>query len=124
MVRLTAMVGGHAIEAGSTRAGRWLRARRLRFTLWIAAIESLLYLFHALHWWAAVLLAVVGLVFYWYVGRSHRSDVVGEASWIFAASQLLVVVVPVVWAIAKTVAIAVFAILAIAALIMLFTERR
>jgi len=118
------MVGGHAIEAGSTRAGRWLRARRLRFTLWIAAFESLLYLFHALHWWAAVLLAALGLVFYWYVGRSHRSDVVGEASWIFAVSQLMVVVVPIVWGIAKTVAIAVFAILAIGALIMLFTERR
>src|SRR5438128_2347091 len=115
--------GGHAIEHGSTRPGRWLRVRRFRITLWIAAVESLLYLFHALHWWAAVVLAIIAVAFWWFAGRSNRSDVLRQASWIFAASQLLVVVVPIVWAIAKTVAIAVFALFAIAALILLFTER-
>ena len=45
VVRLMRMFGAHAIEHGSTRTGRWLRERRLRFTLWIAAIEGLLYLF-------------------------------------------------------------------------------
>ena len=48
------MYGAQAIEQGTTRSGRWLRERRLRFTLWIAAFEGLLYLFHALNWWAAV----------------------------------------------------------------------
>ena len=116
-------MGIHAIEAGSTRPGRWLRARRLRITLWIAAIEGLLYLFHVLHWWVAVALAVVAIGFWWYVARTHRSDLIRQIGWVFAASQLLVLCVPIGLAVLKAVAIGVIALLAIAALIFLFTER-
>ena len=73
------MFGAHAIEHGSSRTGRWLRERRFRFTLWIAAVEGLLYLFHALHWWAAVALAVIAVGFWWYVARGNRSDTLREA---------------------------------------------
>ena len=117
------MFGAHAIEQGSTRTGRWLRERRLRFTLWIAAIEGLLYLFHVLHWWAAVALAVIAIGFWWYVARNHRADAVRQIGWIFAASQLLVLCVPVALAIVKAIAIGVIALLAIFALIFLFRER-
>jgi hypothetical protein len=116
-------MGTHAIEHGSSRAGRWLRERRLRFTLWLAAIEGLLYVFHVLHWWAAVALAVIAVAFWWYAGRRNRSDVVRQVSWLFAVSQLLVLLVPVVLTIAKWVAIGVISILAIAALFVLFRER-
>ena len=117
------MFGTHAIEHHSSRPGRWLRQHRLRFTLAVAAVEGLLYLFHALHWWAAVLLAVIAVGFWWYAGRSSRSDLLRQASWIFAASQLLVLCVPIALAIVKAIAIGVIALLAIAALIFLFTER-
>ena len=117
------MVGSHAIEHGSTRSGRWLRERRLRFTLWIAAFEGLLYLFHVLHWWAAVALAVIAVGFWWFVARGHRSDALRELGWIFAASQLLVLCVPIALTVVKAIAIGVIALLAIAALIFLFTER-
>ena len=117
------MFGTHAIEHGSSRSGRWLRERRLRLTLWIAAIEGLLYLFHALHWWAAVALAVIAVGFWWFVGRASRSDLVRQVAWIFAASQLLVLCVPIALGVVKAIAIGVIALLAIAALIFLFTER-
>jgi hypothetical protein len=117
------MFGTHAIEHGSTRTGRWLRERRLRLTLWIAAFEGLLYLFHALHWWAAVALAVIAVMFWWYVARSHRSDALRQLGWIFAASQLLVLCVPVALSIVKAIAIGVIALLAIGALIFLFRQR-
>jgi hypothetical protein len=117
------MFGSHAIEHGSTRTGRWLRERRFRFTLWIATVEGLLYVFHALHWWVAVLLAVIAVGFWWYVARGNRSDTLREAGWIFAVSQLLVLCVPLALAILKAVAFGVIALLAIAALIFLFTER-
>jgi uncharacterized membrane protein YphA (DoxX/SURF4 family) len=117
------MYGSHAIEAGSTRSGRWLRARRLRFTLWLAAIEGLLFLFGVLHWWAAVALAVIAVGFWWYVARAHRNDFVRQLGWIFAVSQLLVLCVPIALAVVKAIAIGVIALLAIAALIFLFTER-
>jgi hypothetical protein len=99
------MSSAHVIDHGTTRSGRWLRERRLRFTLWIAAFEGLLYLFHALHWWAAVALAVIAVGSWWYVGRSSRSD------------RILTL------ALVKAVAIAVIAVLAIVALFFLFKER-
>lgn len=113
----------HAIDHGSSRSGRWLREKRLRITLWIAAVEGLLYVFHALHWWAALVLAVVAAGFWWYAGRTSRSYTVRQASWIFAASQLLVLCVPVALALVKAVAIAVIAVLAVVGLILLFRER-
>ena len=113
----------HAIEHGSTRTGRWLRERRMRFTLWIAAIEGFLYLFHVLHWWAAVALAIIAVGFWWYVARAHKSDALRQVGWIFAVSQLLVLCVPLALGVVKAIAIGVIALLAIAALIFLFTER-
>ena len=44
VVRVDFDVRNPAIEHGSSRTGRWLRERRFRFTLWIAAVEGLLYL--------------------------------------------------------------------------------
>jgi hypothetical protein len=117
------MFGTHAIDAGTTRSGRWLRERRLRLTLWIAAFEGLLYLFHVLHWWAAVALAIIAVGFWWYVARGNRSSALRQIGWIFAASQLLVLCVPIALAVVKAIAIGVIAILAIAALIFLFRER-
>ena len=117
------MYGAQAIEHGSTRPGRWLRDRRVKVMLWVAAIEGLLYLFHVLHWWAAVGLALVALAFWWFVARRARNDALRHAGWIFASSQLLVLCVPLALGILKAVAIAVIALLAIAALIVLFTER-
>ena len=117
------MYGAPAIEHGSTRSGRWLRERRFRFPLWIAAFEGLLYLFHALQRWAAVALAVIAVGFWWFVARGNRSDILREAGWIFAVSQLLVLCVPIALSVVKAIAIGVIALLAIAALIFLFTER-
>jgi len=114
----------YAIEHGSSRTGRWLRERRVRITLAIAAVEGLLYIFGVVHWWAAVVLAAITGGYWWWSGRSHRSDVVRNVSWILAASQLIVVCVPLAFSLVKAVAVAVVALLAIAALILLFTERR
>jgi len=117
------MFGAPAIDHGSTRSGRWLRVHRLRVTLWISAFEGALYLFHVLHWWEAVGLAIIAVGFWWYVARVHRSDALRQIGWIFAASQLLVLCVPLAFAIVKAVAIAVVAVLAILALFVLFRER-
>ena len=115
--------GGHVLDHGSSRTGRWLRGKQFRLTLWIAAVEGLLDVLHVLHWWEAVVLAAIGVLFWGYAGRNNRSDLVRQVSWIFAVSQLLVLRVPIALAIVKAVAIVVFALLAIAALVFLFTER-
>jgi hypothetical protein len=115
-------MSAQAIEHGSSRSGRWLRARRFRTTLWVAAIEGILYVVHVLHWWEAVVLAAIGVAI-WLTGRNHRSDSVRQLAWILAASQLLVLCVPIALAILKAIAIGVIAVLAIVALILLFTRR-
>jgi hypothetical protein len=116
-------MNAHAIDHGSSRSGRWLRERRLRLVLWIAAVEGLLYLFGFLHWWAAVVLALIAGGFWWFAGRSSRSQSVRQGSWIFAATQVLVLCVPLALALLQAVAIAVIAILAVFALFLLFSER-
>jgi hypothetical protein len=116
-------MGTHAIEHGSSRSGRWLREHRLRITLWVAVLEGLLYLVHALNWWIVVALAIVGVGFWWYAGRTSRSYAVRQVSWIFAASQLLVLCVPIAFWFVKVIAIGVIAIFAIIGLFLLFRER-
>jgi hypothetical protein len=112
-----------ALEHGSSRSGRWLRERRLRVTLWIAAVEGLLYLVHVLHWWEAVVLAAISVGIWWSAGRNSRSDLVRQASWVFAASQLLVLCVPIAWQIFKWIAIGVVSILAIVGLFLVFRRK-
>jgi hypothetical protein len=117
------MFGTHAIEHGSSRPGRWLRARRFRLTLWIAAIEGLLYLLGVFNWWIVVALAAIAVLVWMYAGRTSRSDMIRQATWVFAVSQLLVLCVPIAFWIVKAVAIGLVVLLAIAALVFLFTER-
>ena len=117
------MFGTQAIEHGSSRGGRWLQDRRLRITLVIAAVEGLLYLFGALSWWFVVLLAVVALLLWAYVGRTSRSHLVRQATWIFAASQLFVLLVPIAFWFLKWAAVGVVALIAIVALIVLLRTR-
>ena len=117
------MYGAHAIEHGSSRSSRWLRERRLRITLWIAAIEGLLYVVHVLHWWEAVVLAALAVGLWWMGGRSNRSYLLQQVSWVFAASQLLVLCVPIALGILKAFAIGVIAVLAIVGLVLVFTRK-
>ena len=91
--------------------------------LWIAAIEGLLYVVHALHWWEAVGLAALGVLLLVVRRPESRSDLVRQMSWVFAVSQLLVLCVPIALTIVTAFAIGIVALLAIAALIFLFTER-
>ena len=97
--------GGQVLDHGSSRSGRWLRGKRFRVTLWIAAFEGLLYVVHVLHWWEAVALAAIGVAFWWYAGRNNRVDLVRQVSWVFAVSQLLVLCVPIALAIVTAFAI-------------------
>src|SRR5438093_12789875 len=113
----------HVLEHGTTRPGRWLRTHRLRFTLWVAAVEGLLVVVHVLPKWPVFLFALLAIALWWYAGRTFPSDTARQASWIFAASQALVVLIPVALFILGTIAIAVAPLISSAALIMLFTER-
>lgn len=114
------------VEHGTTRLGRWLRARRLRIAFVIAVVETVLILppIDALGWFPVVAIAVVVFAFYFFVGRKSRFDAVRQLSWTAAASQVLPVVIPFVLVVVGTlVVIAVIALLVVVGAL-LFVDRR
>jgi hypothetical protein len=115
---------GHVLEHRSTPSGRWLRTRRLRVALAIAVVEGLLVVLDAIDWWLALLVAAVLIGFYLVAGRDLRSYTFRQVSWIAAASQALVVLVPVLVVVISWLAIVALAVLAVVALVLLLADRR
>lgn len=115
---------GALVEHGTSRTGRWLRARRVRVALWIAVVEGALIVFHAISVPIAIVVGVAVVVLYFTAGDRLRSDTAGQIAWIAAVSQALVMLVPVFLIIVWSVALIVVAILAVVALVLLFSGRR
>ena len=120
------MISGtpHTLEHGSSRAGRWLQARRIRIAAWIAAAEAIIVLFsHNVTKWTIIALAVVALLV-WLGGRESRSQIVRQVLWIFAASQLLALIAVILAFIVKWALILAIVVFAIGGLAYLFLDRR
>jgi hypothetical protein len=122
------MLSGSAagtIDHGTSRTGRWLRARRNRFALTIALVESIVVvIFNDVSKWTVIGLALVAFVLYWFAGRSSRSDAFRQSSWIFATSQLLAVLAAILAFILLWAAILAAVVFAVIALFFVFTDRR
>jgi hypothetical protein len=101
-----------------------LRARRLWIALWVAALEGVLVVLDVIPGWLAIVVAVVVIGVYLLVGRSVRFDTVRQVSWIAAASQVAVVLIPVLVAVATALALIAVAVIAVVAVIALLADRR
>lgn len=114
------------VEHRSTRAGRWLRAKRLRIAFLIAVVETVLILppIDALGWFPVLAIAIAVFAFYFFFGRKSRFDTVRELSWTAAVSQLLPVFVPVVVVIVGTLVIVALVAVLIVVGVILFLDRR
>ena len=111
-------------EHALSRPGGYLRQHRVRLTLWIAVVEGLLVVVHVLPKYAVYGLAVIALLFWFGVARNYHSNLARQSSWIFAASQAIAVLVPIVWQVTKLViAVAIVVGIAVAALYFLVAER-
>jgi hypothetical protein len=111
------------IEAGESARGSWLRERRLRLALLIGLVESLLVVLGGLGWFWVLALAAVAVALYLFVARGARFHALREVAWILAASQLIAVIVPVLWVVAKALAIAILVVMAIGLLALLLMDR-
>ena len=111
------------VEHGSSKLSRWLRGRRVRMAVWIALVEGVLVLFHVVPRWPAFGVAVVLIAAYLWAGRKARSASVRQSGWTIAASQALVLLIPIFALIFWTVAVIGVVILGAAALFVLFSER-
>ncbi|HET7043878.1 MAG TPA: hypothetical protein VFI37_03430 [Gaiellaceae bacterium] len=113
----------NVIEHGSGRMARWLRERRVRMAAWIALVEGVLVIFHAIPRWPALGVAVAIVAGYLWAGRNARQPSVRQAGWILAASQALVLLIPVFALLFWTVAVVAVVILGAIALFVLFSQR-
>ncbi|HTS74263.1 MAG TPA: hypothetical protein VMG74_11180 [Gaiellaceae bacterium] len=112
------------IEHGTTKSGRWLRARRTRIVLWIAVLEGILVAFtEDFTKWTVVAIAIPVLAVYVLWARNARSDTVRQVGWIAGASQALAVVVAIFSFLLSWLALALAGVFAVIALIFLFGER-
>ncbi len=118
------MTTSPAIESHESGRGLWLRARRLRLALLIGLIESLLVVLGGLGWFWVLALAAAAVALYVFLARSVGYHAVREVAWIAAASQLIAVIVPVLWEVAKLLAIVLLVVMAAALLVMLLMDRR
>jgi hypothetical protein len=114
---------GPVIEHGTTRTGRWLRRNRIKIAFWIAVAEAIALVFGLVNRPGAIVIAVLILIAYFWLGRRFRSPFARDLAWIAAVSQALVALVPVLLFVLTGLAIVAVAILAIAALIVLFGRR-
>jgi hypothetical protein len=110
------------VEHRESSTRRWLRERRLRIALLIAFVESLLVVTSSLGWFWVVGAAIVALILYW-LGRRTTSGTVHEITWILAASQLISVIVPLLWEAVRFLAIVVLVLLALFFLAILLLDR-
>jgi hypothetical protein len=118
------MSTGYAIEHDSSRAGRWLRQRRLRVALWIAVIEAVLAAFsHDLSRLTIIALAAIFVPVYLIWGRD-QGDTIRQVSWIAAASQALAVVAVLLAYIVGLLVLVIAGIFAAVALFLIFSDRR
>ena len=93
------------------RAGRWLRANRMRLAFLLAIVETALVVASVLQWRWVLLIAAGVFAFHFFVGRRAPYEL-RQISWAAAVSQTLPVIVPFV-AVAVT-TLVVLAILAVA----------
>jgi hypothetical protein len=112
------------IEHDGSRLGRRLRQKRLRIALLVALVEGVLVLVGSIDWWVVVLLALGAVAIYFARGRMARREVVREGSWIFAVSQVAVVLVPILALVLTAFAVVALVLLAVVALVVLLGDRR
>ncbi|HEV8180373.1 MAG TPA: hypothetical protein VGP54_08755 [Gaiellaceae bacterium] len=110
-----------AVEPGR---GGWLRARRNRLALWIAAAEGVFVaISHDATKWTVVVLAAVAALG-WAFGRNSNSSVLRQVLWIFAVSQLLALVLVLFAVLFKWLVILGLVAFAVIGLAFLFFDRR
>ncbi|MBA2615017.1 MAG: hypothetical protein H0U90_04440 [Actinobacteria bacterium] len=111
------------VEHGSSRPSRWLHERRFRAALFIGLLESLFVVFGDFGWFWVVGLAALAVAFYFFVARRSRSALLKEVAWTAAASQLIAVIVPVLWELFKVLAIIVLVLMGLVLLALLIRDR-
>lgn len=104
--------------------GGRLHRHRIRLALWIAAAEGIfVYFAEGTTKWSVFALALVATVL-WFIGRNTDSNSLRQVLWIFAASQLLAVLLVLLTVIVKWAVILGLIACIVAGIVFLFLDRR
>jgi hypothetical protein len=113
------------IESGSSRAGRWLKERRLKLALWIAALEGIVVALRGdVSRWTVIAIAALVLIIYMLARHNLRWDAARQVVWIVAASQVMAVLVVILAFVIGELALILVVLFAIAALVYLIGDLR
>jgi hypothetical protein len=113
------------IESGSSRAGRWLRERRLKLAIWIAVFEGIVVALRGdVSRWTVVGIAALVLIIYVLLRDRVRWDAGNEVLWIVAASQVCAVLVVILAFVIGALSLVLVGVFAVIALFFLFNDRR
>ena len=111
------------IEHRESRPRRWLRERRVSIAVWIAVIEGLLFIVHAIPRLPTLAVAILVVVGYFWLGHRLRPGTFRDIAWIAAVSQAFVMLIPILAIVVGTLALIGLGILAVLALVLLFARR-
>jgi hypothetical protein len=112
------------IDGDSSRAGRWLRQRRIRIALWLAVFEGIVVAIKGESKWVVAIIAALVLVIYASLRDRLNWDAGRQVLWIVAASQVLALLVAIFAFILESIAVILVVIIAVAALVYLFADLR
>ena len=113
------------IESGNSRAGRWLRERRLKLALWIAVFEGIVVALRGdISRWTVVGIAALVLIIYMLARENVRWDAARQIVWIVAASQVLALLVVILAFVVGVIALVLVGLFALVALAYLFSDLR
>jgi hypothetical protein len=113
------------IDSGTSGAGRWLKQRRLRLALWIAAFEGIVVALRGdVSRWTVIAIAALVLIIYMLVRHNLRWDAARQVVWIVAASQVMAVLVVILAFVIGQLALILVVLFAIAALVYLIGDLR
>jgi len=113
------------IDSGTSRAGRWLRERRLRLALWVAVLEGIVVALRGdVSRWTVIAIAALVLIIYVLVRQNLRWDAARQVVWIVAASQVMAVLVVILAFVVGALALVLVVLFAIAALVYLIGDLR
>jgi hypothetical protein len=113
------------VEAARGDERSWLHENRLKIALGIAGVEAFLAVFGAsLSRWSILVLAVVAVAVWYWVGRDAPQESLRDVSWIAAVSQALALIAVVVASFIGVLALVVAALFAVVALLLIIGDRR
>ncbi len=118
------MLSGTSHAVDHKGPGGWLRQRRTRLALWIAAAEGVVVaVSHDVTKWTVTALAIIAVLSF-AAGRNTKYATVRQVLWIFAASQLLALILVILGWVVKWAVILALVLFAIGGLVFLLVDRR